>query len=156
MATKVQTRLTTKQLDCNFCQSVFEAHAPRVQALCDWMASSSNEAQAISMEIFVQCFRQLSSMPDGEAVEILDRQMIGVFQDRYFRPTAIVEESAPSQADEMRSAIRSMAPMERLVFLLHDVYGYAVSRVAELTGLGEKECCRSVFQGRMHVRAALA
>jgi DNA-directed RNA polymerase specialized sigma24 family protein len=120
------------------------------------MASSSDEAQAISAEIFVQCFRQLSSMPHGEAAEILDRQMIGVFQDRYFRPSAVLEDSEPSQADEMGSAIRSMAPMERLVFLLHDVYGYAVDRVAELTGLGETECCRSVFQGRMHVRASLA
>jgi hypothetical protein len=52
------------------------------------------------------------------------------------------------------AVLESMTPAERVAFILHDVFGYPFTEVAEITGRSPAECRQLASTARRRVRAA--
>jgi len=64
-------------------------------------------------------------------------------------------ESLAEQADSLSMAflllLERLSPVERAVFLLHDVFGYGYDEVARIVGKGEDNCRQLALRARRHV-----
>jgi len=76
-------------------------------------------------------------------------------------PEPVVEEDDPAalaeQADTLSMAflllLERLSPLERAVFLLHDVFGYPFDEIAELLGRSSVACRQLGTRARQHVEA---
>jgi RNA polymerase sigma-70 factor, ECF subfamily len=63
--------------------------------------------------------------------------------------------SLAEQADSLSMAflllLERLSPVERAVFLLHDVFGYGYDEVARIVGKGEDNCRQLALRARRHV-----
>jgi RNA polymerase sigma-70 factor, ECF subfamily len=63
--------------------------------------------------------------------------------------------SVAEQADSLSMAflllLERLSPVERAVFLLHDVFGYGYDEVARIVGKGEDNCRQLALRARRHV-----
>jgi RNA polymerase sigma-70 factor, ECF subfamily len=66
--------------------------------------------------------------------------------------------SLAEQADSLSMAflllLERLSPVERAVFLLHDVFGYGYDEVAQIVGKGEDNCRQLALRARRHVGEA--
>jgi DNA-directed RNA polymerase specialized sigma24 family protein len=148
-------RLEERQRDA------WESHRHRVFSVSYYMTGSEIEAEELLRDTFVSAFRQCEE-PDQAVV---DSALIDHLTARL--PLA---ESAPMPIPtstcatnrhnilrgDLELAIRCLPPAERLVFLLMDVEGYPVSRIAALLGMRETEAMRKAVMARMRLRHELA
>jgi RNA polymerase sigma-70 factor, ECF subfamily len=70
-------------------------------------------------------------------------------------PAAVDPAGAAVQADTLSMAfllvLERLSPVERAVFLLHDVFGYGYGEVAAMVGKGEGNCRQLALRARRHV-----
>ena len=79
-------------------------------------------------------------------------------------PEPLLADSEPDPAERAEMAdslsmaflvlLESLTPTERAVFLLHEVFGYAYSEIAEITGKSEPNCRQILARARHHVDEA--
>jgi RNA polymerase sigma-70 factor (TIGR02957 family) len=76
-------------------------------------------------------------------------------------PLVASGEPDPADAAEMSDSLsmaflvllESLAPAERAVFLLHEVFGYGYREIAEITGKSEPACRQIAARARQHIGA---
>jgi RNA polymerase sigma-70 factor (ECF subfamily) len=125
------------------------------------MTGQELEAEQILTKTFVQAF-QAAEEPDARVV---DTALVSELRERM--PLGEVEPAAVPEPDtvlarrnvrrtDLEEGVQTLPPTERMVFLLHDVEGYAPDAIAALLELEPKQVHRSLISARIRLRAALA
>jgi RNA polymerase sigma-70 factor, ECF subfamily len=148
-------------------RDIYDSHRHRTFALAYYMTGSELEAERILTNTFIRAFRATRE-PKGEDV---DRALLEELRLRsYLRLDALpstppsansVDQSAgligcSVKRTELEEAIRDLPAMERLLFLLRDVEGYAPAAIGQLLDMPEAQVQRGVFAARIHLRRILA
>ena len=155
----------------------FESLRPLMFSIAYRMLGSVSEAEDTVQEAFLRYQRALDS---GEEIEspkayvsaIVTRLAIDelrsarVRRERYVgqwlpEPLLTDEEADPAaqaeQADSLSMAfllvLERLSPVERAVFLLHDVFAYGYDEIAAIVGKSEANCRQLASRARRHVES---
>lgn len=142
-------------------RDIYDSHRHRVFSVSYYMTGSELEAEEILRGTFIRAFLQEDepdhTIIDAALLEQLRDQRVLVEETPLPAPTAgYLPQRNNILRTELEEAIRFLPSMERLVFLLMDVEGYAATRVAEMTGLSPSVVLRTALTARMRLRAELA
>jgi DNA-directed RNA polymerase specialized sigma24 family protein len=148
-------RLEDRQRD------VWESHRHRVFSVSYYMTGSELEAEELLRDTFIAAFRQTEE-PDQAVVDGAMIAQIAArlpLEDPECLPVPICC-GAGGRRNILRAdlelAIRCLPAAERLVFLLMDVEGYPVRRIAGLLEMREPDVMRTAVMARMRLRHELA
>lgn len=144
-------------------RDVYDSHRHRIFSLAFYMTGNELEAEAILASTFVKAFtateepcaatvdhalleeiRQRFSLKPGDPVAAADVTRQTGMEGRNVRRT------------DLEESVRTLPPLERLLFLLRDVEGYEPSAIAALVQIPEAQVRRSLFSARLRLRTALA
>jgi RNA polymerase sigma-70 factor, ECF subfamily len=140
------------------------------------MLSSVSEAEDVVQESFLRYERALA---DGTAIEspkaflsaVVTRLSIDQLRSARARRETYVGEWLPEplvtsdddpvahaeEADSLSMAflllLERLSPVERAVFLLHDVFGYGYDEVATIVGKSEANCRQLASRARRHIES---
>ena len=141
------------------------------------MVGSVSEAEDLVQEAFLRFHRAVSG---GEEVESAKAYLSAVTtrlaidhlrsarvrRERYvgaWLPEPLVTSREPDAADHAETAdtlslaflalLERLSPVQRAVFLLHDVFGYGYDEIAGLVGKSEGNCRQIAARARRHVEA---
>jgi RNA polymerase sigma-70 factor, ECF subfamily len=155
----------------------FETLRPLMFSIAYRMLGSVSEAEDTVQEAFLRYQRALDS---GEEIEspkayvsaVVTRLAIDelrsarVRRERYVgqwlpEPLLTDEEADPAaqaeQADSLSMAfllvLERLSPVERAVFLLHDVFAYGYDEIAAIVGKSEANCRQLASRARRHVES---
>lgn len=142
-------------------RDVFESHRHHVFSVAYYMTGDEQEAETILESSFMEAFaRQVRP-----SIEDLDRALMGQLHQRLsFEPVEPVSagtEPSAGLADgnvrrtDLEEALWQLPVVERLCFILRDVEGYQVSRVAGLLESSEVEVKRTLLSARLRMRNLL-
>ena len=157
-------------------ETLFEELRPLMFSIAYRMVGSVSEAEDIVQEAFLRFHRSFS---DGEAESpkavlstITTRLAIDhlrsarVRRERYFGtwlPEPLVTNAEPDVAEHAETAdslsmaflvlLESLSPVERAVFLLHEVFDYGYDEVASMIGRSEDNCRQIAVRARRQVEA---
>jgi RNA polymerase sigma-70 factor (ECF subfamily) len=155
----------------------FESLRPMLFSLAYRMLGSVAEAEDVVQEAFL---RQQRAVRQGTEVEspkaflsaIVTRLSIDQLRSAWARREVYVGEWLPEplltdddpridpaqhaeQADSLSLAflvlLEQLTPVERAVFLLHDVFGYGFDEIAEIVGKSPDNCRQLAVRARRHV-----
>ncbi len=140
-------------------RDVYETHRHRVFSVSYYMTANEMEAEAILTETFVQAF---AGVPEPDAHRI-DQALLGELERRFSlapAPSASAEKGVELERGQVRrtdleEALATLPSRERLMFLLHDVEGYAPARIAALLGSQEQEVLQTLLSARIRMRNTL-
>lgn len=141
-------------------RDVYDSHRHRVFSVSFYMTGSEVEAEEILQDTFVQAFGAAEE-PDHNIVDAALVEQIGervdlAGEELPLPAMGILPAGQNILRTDLEEAIRCLPAMERLVFLLMDVEGYAEERVAELLQKTPAEVRRAAILARMRLRAELA
>ncbi|WP_224365230.1 RNA polymerase sigma-70 factor [Hyalangium versicolor] len=147
----------------------FEAHRPAMIAIAYRMLGSVAEAEDIVQEAWLRWQDTPREEVRSERA-FLSTVVTRLCLDRLKSAQATREEYVgPWLPEPMRTAdtpvdpesislaflvlLESLSPVERAVYLLHEVFGYSHSEVSEMVGKEEAACRQSLHRAREHIRA---
>jgi RNA polymerase sigma-70 factor (ECF subfamily) len=155
----------------------FEQERPRLVSLAYRMLGTVTEAEDVVQEAFVRLHQAIA---DGVVVEsppaylttITTRLAIDqlrsarVRRERYvgaWLPEPVLTDQAPDVAESAELAdslsfaflvvLETLSPVERAVFLLHDVFGYAFEEIAPIVDKAVDNTRQIAVRARKHVEA---
>lgn len=158
--------------DANSFEGLYRLHEGRVYALCLRMCGNVPEAEEMTQEAFVRCWRSLSSFKGESAfgswlhrlvvnTVLSSRRAGGRYRDRV---TAVPDlqavgqgaiRSTPDHGVDLERAIARLPEGARTIFVLHDIEGWKHREIAEQTGLAVGTCKTHLHRARKQLRAAL-
>lgn len=142
------------------------------------MLGSVTEAEDVVQDAFLRMHRSMlggsrPESPEAYATTVATRLAIDTLRSARHRretyvgpwlPEPLVESDADDPAwqiemDETVSlaflvVLERLSPVERAVFLLRDVFGYAYGDVARVVGKSEANCRQQLLRARRHIDAA--
>jgi RNA polymerase sigma-70 factor (TIGR02957 family) len=142
------------------------------------MLGSVAEAEDVVQDAFLRMHRSMRNgsrpeSPEAYATTVATRLAIDTLRSARHRretyvgtwlPEPLVESDADDPAwqiemDETVSlaflvVLERLSPVERAVFLLRDVFGYAYSDIARVVGKSEANCRQQLLRARRHIDAA--
>ena len=141
-------------------RDVFESHRHRVFAVGYYMTANEIEAEQILTDTFLHAFENQKEPDAGGIDRALLRELESRFSLQPCEP-AIADRSlllarVAARRTDMEEALGVLPPAERLIFLLKDVEGYPVSRIAELLETSERDIQRQLFSARIRLRNEMA
>ena len=140
------------------------------------MLGSASEAEDIVQEAFLRFHRETQQGTEVEApkaylsavttrLSIDHLRSARVRRERYFGtwlPEPLVTETEPDAARHAETAdslsmgflvlLENLTPVERAVFLLHEVFGYDYAEISEIVGKSEDNCRQIAVRARKHVQ----
>ena len=158
----------------------FESLQPRLFAIAYRMLGRVSDAEDIVQETYVRYQRALRRGTDIESTpaflsSIVTRLSINELQSARARREVYVGEWLPEplltddsdagldpadyaeQADTLSLAflvlLEQLTPVERAVFLLHDVFGYGYAEIADTVDKSEDNCRQLATRARRHIEA---
>jgi len=142
-------------------REIYELNRHRIYSLAFWMTGNELRAETMLERTFVRAFVKTQE-PSGDA---LDSALLSELERlQPFRRLSLC--CAPAQTVrsirktakrvQLEEAVLKLPSCERLIFLLHDVEGYGVSRISRLTWLEEDEVRKGLHQARLRIRELLA
>jgi RNA polymerase sigma-70 factor (ECF subfamily) len=151
--------------------AVFEAERPRLQRLAYRMLGSVTEAQDVVQDAWLRwCGVDDVANPSAWLVRATTRLCIDRMRAERARretyvgpwlPEPLIEppmDDPVERADEVSVAfllaLERLSPLERAVFLLHDVFDQDYGQIALTLDRSEAACRQLAARGREHVRAA--
>ena len=136
---------------------IYNENCHRVYSLAFWMTDDEQVAEQVATNVFLRVFA--SGRPPS--AEQIDRALLEEFRDLVTLEdlTLCCEASAESsnigrnmKRVHLERAVVQLPATEKLIFLLHDVEGYAHARIARLLGITEGDCRLGLHQARLRVR----
>ena len=136
---------------------IYNENCHRVYSLAFWMTDHEQVAEQVATNVFLRAFA--SGRPPS--AEQIDRALLEEFRDLVTMEglTLCCEASAESSSMgrnmkrvHLERAVVQLPATEKLIFLLHDVEGYAHARIARLLGITEGDCRLGLHQARLRVR----
>lgn len=145
-------------------RDVFESHRHRAFSLAFYMTGNEMEAEEILTATFVRAFEQ-EEQPDRSGIDsALMEQLFARFPSMH-KPSPAESAAAADGPGigrqqvlrtDLEIAIRSLPPVERLLFLLRDVEGYTVETAGSLLGIPLPQAQAALLSARLHLRQFLA
>ena len=156
---------------------VYDDLRPMLLAVAYQMLGSVGEAEDIVQEAFIRFHRETEAgttieSPKAWLSTVTTRLAINhlrsarVRREQYvgtWLPEPLLTEPAPDAAahaetaDELSMAflvlLERLTPVERAVFLLHDVFDYDYAEIAEIVGKSEDNCRQIAHRARGHIDA---
>lgn len=156
-------------------ERLYRAHADRVFTLCTRMVGDRQKAEELTQDVFVRVWDKLGQFRGDSAfgtwlhrmavnVVLNDRQSEKRRRDKYddgiedpdvlsygdVRPLPV-----PGLSIDLESAIATLPPGARKVFVLHDVEGYTHEEIGAMLGVTSGGCKAQLHRARMLLREAL-
>ena len=142
-------------------RSIYETHRHRIYNLAFYATDNEMTAEEICGRVFCRAF---AGRHEATA-ETLDAELVSVLRETTpignltLNDQEVCGERTAVRANVKRVALERAVvnlPMtERLVFLLHDVEGYAHERIAQTLGISEEESVLGLHQARIAIRRIL-
>lgn len=140
---------------------IYNQHCHRIYSLAFWMTDNEMLADELASRTFLRAF----SGPRSPGTEQIDAAFLTEVRDTTTIGTLTLD--APPQPDtkgirgnvkrvHLERAVVQLPATERLIFLLHDVEGYAHERIGRLLGLSAEECQLGLHEARVSIRQSLA
>src|SRR4051794_17572880 len=131
------------------------------------MLGSVAEAEDIVQEAFLRLHRSAGEVEHPKAFLATVTTRLAIDQLRSARarretypgpwlPEPVVTDSRPdddSVSMALLVTLESLTPVERAVFLLHDVFDYGYDEIAEIVGKSRDNCRQLALRARRHVEA---
>ena len=153
-------------------EELYRQHVGRVHALCLRMARDRAEADELTQETFVRVWEKLGSFRGESAfstwlhrvaanVVVASLRRQGRWRERFVASgsddvgTARAAFSPGGDLD-LERAIAALPPKARLVFLLHDVEGYAHGEIGRMLGVAEGTSKAHLHRARLQLREELS
>ena len=154
-------------------ERLYRRHLGRVYALSLRMCGNAGEAEEMTQESFVRCWRNLGSFKGQSAFgSWLHRLTVNTIlsnwraQGRYRDRVGSVEDvddlrhpearTTPGEAVDLEKAVASLPDGARTVFVLHDVEGWKHREIAEITGLAVGTSKTQLHRARHLLKQALS
>jgi RNA polymerase sigma-70 factor, ECF subfamily len=167
--------------DAGAFELLYRMHSNRVYALCMHMTGNPAEAQDLTQDAFLQLFRKISSFRGESSFSTwLHRLTVNVVLMRFRRkrhpevsldePAAPGDEAAglPFEIGEpdlrvrgtldrllLDHAIKQLPEGYKLMFILHDVQGYAHGEIAQILGCSIGNSKSQLHKARLRMRELL-
>ncbi len=144
-------------------EGIYRAHAGRVFAVCRRLTGSADEAEDMTQETFIRAWQHLSSFRGQSKLSSwLHRVAVNVvLNDRRSRGRSLAMEKIPGDAaladpparytrprwgsEDLEQAIEALPEGARIIFVLHDVYGYAHGEISGIAG-----CAVGTSKAQLH------
>jgi len=136
---------------------IYNENCHRIYSLAFWMTDNEQVAEQVATNVFLRAFA--SGRPPS--ADQIDRALLEELRDLVTMEglTLCCEASAESgsmgrnmKRVHLERAVVQLPATEKLIFLLHDVEGYAHARIASLLGITEGDCRLGLHQARLRVR----
>jgi RNA polymerase sigma-70 factor (ECF subfamily) len=154
-------------------RALYDAHAPRVHALCLRLERDAATAEELTQDVFIRAWRALPEFRgDAKVSTWLHRIAVNVVLEhrrttsrrlRRVEPIGDLEllgASAPAPEAgldlDLRAALETLPPGARAVFVLHEVEGYTHEEIAEMSGVTTGTTKTQLFRARRLLREALS
>jgi RNA polymerase sigma-70 factor (ECF subfamily) len=144
----------------------YERLRPYAFAIAYRMLSSAAEAEDIVQEALLRLHRaEAVEHPRAFVATVVTRLSIDQLRSARARretyvgpwlPEPIVTDSRPDDESVTMALLitmESLTPVERAVFLLHDVFDYGYDEIAEIVGKSRENCRQLALRARRHVEA---
>ena len=156
-------------------ERLYRSHVDRVFTLCTRMVGERQRAEELTQDVFVRVWEKLGQFRGESAfgtwlhrmavnVVLNDRQTEKRRRDRHddgiqdldqlphgdVRPLPV-----PGLSIDLESAIATLPPGARKVFVLHDVEGYTHEEIGAMLGVTAGGCKAQLHRARMLLREAL-
>ena len=159
-------------------ERLYRANVDRVFSVCARMVADRARAEELTQDVFVRAWEKLGQFR-GEsafstwihrlAVNLIlnDRKTARRHESRidsgiddvdalpYRRTRGVDGDASPGLSMDLESAIDSLPPGARKVFVLHDVEGYTHDEIGGMLGVTSGGCKAQLHRARMLLREAL-
>ena len=139
-----------QQGDVGAFEALYRTHAAAVYGVCQRMLGDEQRSRELVQDVFVRAWERLPTFRGESALATwLHRLSVNMVLGRL--RTSKREESRRGEASDdllgrspeldtdarldLESALSTLAPGARQVFVLHDMYGYSHDEIASLTGI---------------------
>lgn len=140
---------------------IYKENCDRIYSLAFWMTDNELTAEELSANTFLRAF----ATTDQPTQDHIDRSLLT--EIRGFSPIGVLTldpQSTPSASAiqgnikriHLERAVVQLPATERLIFLLHDVEGYAHQRIARLLGITDEESKTGLHLARIQMRTLIA
>ncbi len=156
-------------------ERLYRAHVNRIFSLCTRMAGDRQKAEELTQDVFVRAWDKLAQFRGESAfgtwlhrmavnVVLNDRQAEQRRREQHddgiedldrlsygdVRPLPV-----PGLSIDLETAIATLPPGARKVFVLHDVEGYTHEEIGEMLGVTAGGCKAQLHRARMLLRQVL-
>ena len=140
---------------------IYERNRHRIYSLAFWMTDNELVAEELMKQSFCRSFAG-NEEPDSDDI---DRALIAELRASIPLGNLTLQCAPSRQVRSVRRntlrvhlerAVVQLPSTEKLIFLLHDVEGYAHASVARLLGVTEDDSCCGLHQARLRLRELLA
>lgn len=139
-------------------RDVFESHRHHIFSVAYYMTGDEREAETILQSTFIDAFDRQTKPSIATLDEAL---MVQLHRRLSLDPVPAMGAEIEGlghrnvRRTDLEEALWQMPERERLCFLLRDVEGYNVNRIAGLLATSEKEAQRTIFSARLRMRSLL-
>lgn len=136
---------------------IYKQHRHRIYSLAFYMTDHELVAEQLAANTFLRAFSgHLCPGPEqidqAFLAEVRELMVIGALSLKGSVAPDVQLIRGRVKRVHLERAVVQLPPTERLIFLLHDVDGYAHQRIAHLLGVTEQESRFGLHQARLHVR----
>jgi RNA polymerase sigma-70 factor (ECF subfamily) len=141
--------------------AIYGEHCHRIYSLAFWTTDNEMTAEQLSGNTFLRAFAS-SAEPRTEQI---DQAFLAEVREITTLGTLTLNISASAETKSVRGnvkrvhlerAVVELPATERLIFLLHDVEGYAHEKIAHLLGLDVEESQFGLHQARLQMRESIS
>src|SRR6185312_7209902 len=135
-------------------RAVYSLHYPRIHSLSVWMTPSPDRARELAQRVFLEaCRRPALAMAAPPWLEVFAAQFRPLFDSQ--GPAEHARWLGLPPPSDLRSAVQSLPPAQRLVYLLHEVEGCPLAALAAWLRTDASLCARLFHAARLHLRLVL-
>jgi RNA polymerase sigma-70 factor (ECF subfamily) len=150
---------------------IFAELRPLLVSIAYRMLGSVSEAEDVVQEVFLRVQRELAAgteirSPKAYLSAAVTRLAIDQLRSARARreeylgtwlPEPVLTDDPAEKADSISMAflllLERLTPVERAVFLLHDVFAYGFDEIATIVGKSEANCRQLALRARRHIEA---
>ena len=176
-----ETIRLAQQGDATAFEAIYRLHSGRVHALCLRMLHDPVEAEDLTQEAFMQLFRKIQTFRGESAFSTwLHRLTVNLvlmhLRRKKLMSTSLDEATGSDEEDgshrndiggpdlsltglfdrfNLQTAINQLPVGHKLAFILHDVFGYEHSEIAEIRGCSEGNSKSQLHRARKRLQELL-